>query len=81
MLKKQLIGLENVLTTTIKIIDNNVSKGINDKEIPCIIEFSVKKNTFKNNTDRKNSSVKCYVNNSITYRGGESIALKVTGIM
>lgn len=76
LLKKQLIGLENVLTTTIKIIDNNVSKDINDKEIPCIIEFSVKKNTFKNNADRKNSSVKCYVNNSVTYRGGESIAFE-----
>lgn len=74
LLKKQLIGLENVLTTTIKIIDNNVSKDINDKEIPCVIEFSVKKNTFKNNAARKNSSVKCYVNNSVTYRGGESIA-------
>lgn len=48
LLKKQLIGLENILTTTVEIVDNEAPKGMNDKVIPCIVEFSVKKDTFKN---------------------------------
>lgn len=43
LLKKQLIGLENILTTTVEIVDNEAPKGMNDKVIPCIVEFSVKK--------------------------------------
>ena len=41
LLKKQLIGLENILTTTVEIVDNEAPKGMNDKVIPCIVEFSV----------------------------------------
>lgn len=76
LLKKQLIGLENILTTTVEIVDNETPKGMNDKVIPCIVEFSVKKNTFKNETVGKNSSIECYINNSITYRGAASITFK-----
>lgn len=36
LLKKQLIGLENILTTTVEIVDNEAPKGMNDKVIPCI---------------------------------------------
>ena len=76
LLKKQLIGLENILTTTVEIVDNEAPKGMNDKVIPCIVEFSVKKDTFKNETAKKNSSIECYINNSITYRGAFSITFK-----
>lgn len=76
LLKKQLIGLENVLMTTVEIVDNEAPRGINDKVIPCIVEFSIKKNAFKNDTVRTNSSIECYVNNSITYRGACSITFK-----
>lgn len=60
LLKKQLIGLENILTTTVEIVDNEAPKGMNDKVIPCIVEFSVKKDTFKNETAKKNSSKDIY---------------------
>lgn len=76
LLRKQLIGLENVLMTTVEIVDNETPRGMNDKVIPCIIEFSIKKNAFKNDIARKYSSIECYINNSITYRGAASITFK-----
>lgn len=76
MLKKQLIGLDNMLNTTIEIHDNSSSKGMNDKIIPCIVEFTVRKEAFKNDIDRKRSWIRCYINNSITYRDGASITFE-----
>lgn len=73
LLKKQLIGLDNVLNTTIEIKDNNSPMGINDKIIPCIVEFSVKKNTFKGDSNKKEADIECYINNSITYNNSWSI--------
>lgn len=73
LLKKQLIGLDNVLNTTIEIKDNDSPMGINDKIIPCIVEFSVKKNTFKGDSNRKEADIECYINNSITYNNSWSI--------
>lgn len=73
LLKKQLIGLENVLNTTIAIEDSNSLISKNDLIIPCIVEFSVKKDAFKGDTDRKEADIECYINNSITYNNSWSI--------
>lgn len=73
LLKKQLIGLENVVNTVIEIKDSNSTMGINDKVIPCIVEFSVKKDTFKGDANRKEADIECYINNSITYSNGWSV--------
>lgn len=76
LLKKQLIGLENVVNTVIEIKDSNSTMGINDKNIPCIVEFSVKKDTFKGDTNRKEADIECYINNSITYNNSWSIGFE-----
>lgn len=77
LLKKQLIGLENVVNTSIEITDNDSPMGLNDKIIPCIVEFSVKKNTFKNDTDKSNCvDIECYINNSITYNNSWSVGFE-----
>jgi DNA topoisomerase VI subunit A len=76
LLKKQLIGLDNILNTSIEIKDNDSRLGINDRTIPCIVEFSVKKNTFKNDTDKKSVDIECYINNSITYHDGWSVGFE-----
>lgn len=73
LLKKQLIGLNNVLNTSIEIKDTDSPMGINDKIIPCIVEFSVKKDAFKGDADRKEADIECYINNSITYNNSWSI--------
>lgn len=76
LLKRQLIGLENTLNTSINIVDNDSTIGINDKIIPCIVEFSVKKNTFKTDADKRDSDIECYINNSITYNNGYSVGFE-----
>ena len=73
LLKKQLIGLDNALNTTIEIKDTDSPMGINDKIIPCLVEFSVKKDTFKSDSERKEADIECYINNSITYNNSWSI--------
>lgn len=73
LLKKQLIGLENILNTSIVIEDSNSLIGKNDMIIPCIVEFSVRKQTFKGEINRKEADIECYINNSITYNNGWSI--------
>lgn len=73
LLKKQLIGLDNVLNTTIEIKDTDSPMGINDKIIPCLVEFSVRKDTFKSDSGRKEADIECYINNSITYNNSWSI--------
>lgn len=73
LLKKQLIGLDNTLNTTIEIKDTDSPMGINDKIIPCLVEFSVKKDTFKSDSERKEADIECYINNSITYNNSWSI--------
>ena len=73
LLKKQLIGLENVLNTSIEMEDSNSLISKSDMVIPCIVEFSVKKDTFKGDTDRKEADIECYINNSITYNNSWSI--------
>lgn len=76
LLKKQLIGMDNVVNTVIEIKDSNSTMGINDKNIPCIVEFSVKKDTFKGDTNRKEADIECYINNSITYNNSWSIGFE-----
>ena len=73
LLKKQLIGLENVLNTSIEMEDSNSLISKSDMVIPCIVEFSVKKDTFKGDTNRKEADIECYINNSITYNNSWSI--------
>lgn len=74
LLKNQIIGLENVINTNMIIEDSESNIGLNDKIIPCIIEFSVQKNTLKSEIKEKNKTkIQCYINNSITYKDGRSI--------
>lgn len=74
LLKNQTIGLDNIINTHIVIDDTNSNIGLNDRIIPCIIEFSVHKNTFKNDSDKRSIvDIECYVNNTITYKDGWSI--------
>lgn len=73
LLKKQLIGLENVLNTSIEMEDSSSLISKSDMVIPCIVEFSVKKDTFKGDTNRKEAGIECYINNSITYNNSWSI--------
>lgn len=75
LLKNQTIGLENVINTNMIIEDGDSNIGLNDRVIPCIIEFSVHKNTFKNDSDKKSTvDIECYINNTITYKDGWSIS-------
>ena len=75
LLKNHTIGLENVINTNIIIEDGDSNIGLNDRIIPCIIEFSVHKNAFKTDTEKKKrTDIQCYVNNTITYKDGESIS-------
>lgn len=75
LLKNQTIGLDNVINTNMIIEDGESNIGLNDRIIPCIIEFSVHKNTFKNDSDKKSTvDIECYVNNTITYNDGWSIS-------
>ena len=73
LLKKQLIGLDNVLNTAIEIKDDTSPMGINDKIIPCLVEFSVKKDAFKSDANRREADIECYINNSITYNNSWSV--------
>ncbi len=73
LLKKQLIGLENVLNTSVEKEDRSTLISRNDMIIPCIVEFSVKKDAFKGDADRKEADIECYINNSITYNNSWSI--------
>lgn len=75
LLKNHTIGLDNVINTNMIIEDNDSDIGLNDRIIPCIIEFSVHKNSFKHDTEKnKTANIQCYVNNTITYKDGESIS-------
>lgn len=75
LLKNHTIGLDNVINTNMVIEDNDSNIGLNDRIIPCIIEFSVHKNSFKHDTEKnKTANIQCYVNNTITYKDGESIS-------
>lgn len=74
LLKNQTIGLDNVINTNMVIEDTDSNIGLNDRIIPCIIEFSVHKNTFKNDSNKRSIvDIECYVNNTITYKDGWSI--------
>lgn len=77
LLKNQTIGLENIINTNMILEDTDSNIDLNDRIIPCIIEFSVHKNNFKTDSD-KNSMVdiECYINNTITYRDGRSISFE-----
>lgn len=75
LLKNHTIGLDNVINTNMIIEDSDSDIGLNDRIIPCIIEFSVHKNAFKNDIEKKKrTDIQCYVNNTITYKDGESIS-------
>lgn len=75
LLKNHTIGLDNVINTNMIIEDSDSDIGLNDRVIPCIIEFSVRKNTFKNDSEKKKrTDIQCYVNNTVTYKDGESIS-------
>lgn len=75
LLKNQTIGLDNIINTNMIIEDSDSSIGLNDRIIPCIIEFSAHKNMFKADSPKdKETGIQCYVNNSITYNDGRSIS-------
>ena len=74
LLKNHLIGLDKNIQTTVQISDKNAPKGENDKIIPCIVEFSVKKRCSYREAANSYVGINCYINNSITYwPGGYSI--------
>lgn len=77
LLKNQTIGLDNVINTNIIVEDTDSSIGLNDRIIPCIVEFSVHKNAFKTDSKKdKATNIQCYVNNTITYHDGRSICFR-----
>ena len=61
------------MNTSIEREDSNSLIGKNDMIIPCIVEFSVRKDTFKGDANRKEADIECYINNSITYNNSWSI--------
>lgn len=73
LLKNQMIGLDNVINTNIVIEDEKSNLGLNDRIIPCIVEFSVQKKSYKSDAGNRWVDIKCYINNSITYKNGGSI--------
>ena len=73
LLKNQMIGLENVINTNMIIKDSKSNIGFDDRIIPCIIEFSVQKDMLKSESERRKPRIQCYINNSVTYKGGQSI--------
>ncbi len=77
LLKNQRIGLDNVINTNIIVEDTDNSIGLNDRIIPCIVEFSVHKDAFKSDSNKeKSTNIQCYVNNTITYHDGRSICFR-----
>lgn len=77
LLKNQRIGLDNVINTNIIVENTDNSIGLNDRIIPCIVEFSVHKNAFKSDSNKeKATNIQCYVNNTITYHDGRSICFR-----
>lgn len=76
-LKNQTIGLNNVINTNIIVENTDSSIGLNDRIIPCIVEFSVHKDAFKSDSNKKKATnIQCYVNNTITYHDGHSICFR-----
>ena len=77
LLKNQRIGLDNAINTNIIVENTDNSIGLNDRIIPCIVEFSVHKDAFKSDSNKKKATnIQCYVNNTITYHDGHSICFR-----
>lgn len=78
LLKSQMIGLEHTLNTSMIIEDeDSVFIGLNDRVIPCIVEFTVQKKALKSDLPKETYvDIDCYINNSITYRDGWSVCFQ-----
>lgn len=74
LLKKHLIGFSRTLGTTIQVKQDESEQDnlLLDTFIPCIMELEV----TKLNEKQESTIIDCYINNSLTYNNGRSVAFK-----
>lgn len=77
VLKKHTMGLDYVIDSNMIVGDAGGITDVNDRTIPCIIEFSVHKEKFKNDCGKYSYvQISGYVNNTITYKDGRSFVFE-----